>query len=75
MSAEKDIEIEEAPFWNTILEFGNENEVVLKAALDDIRGFVTKSNLSKTVFHKTIEIKSVSKKFEKEMYLENNTFE
>lgn len=69
-----DIEIKEAPFWNTILEFGDENEVVLKAALDDIRGFATKSSLSKKAFYKELEIKNLSKKFEKELYLENDFF-
>ncbi len=32
---EPDIEVKEYQFWNTILPFGDENEVVLKAALDD----------------------------------------
>ena len=33
-----DIEVLEYQYWNNILQFGDENEIVLKTALDDIRG-------------------------------------
>jgi C-terminal processing protease CtpA/Prc len=69
-----DIEVIEPESWNNILEFGNENEVVLKAALDDIRGVAAKAILSKPPFYKAFEIKSLSKTFENEMYIENDFF-
>ncbi|MFB9057917.1 S41 family peptidase [Mariniflexile ostreae] len=69
-----DIEVEEAQYWNSIKAFGDENEVVLKAALDDIRGVTTKSNVSKLKPHKTLQVEALSTRFEKEMYIENTTF-
>tara|TARA_R110002049_G_scaffold3795_3_gene27505 strand:+ start:37370 stop:38827 length:1458 start_codon:yes stop_codon:yes gene_type:complete len=68
-----DITVEEPQYWNNILELGDENEVVLKAALDDIRGIVSKTSLSKPKFYQALETKNLSKKFENEMYVELNT--
>ncbi len=73
-----DIEILEYEFWNNILAFGDENEVVLKAALDDIRGVVaTKAETSKKKpsFSKKIDISRLDHKFENDMYIEHDFFE
>lgn len=67
-----DIEVKEPPFWNQIKEFGDENEVVLKAALDDIRGITAKTSISKPKFFKALDTKNLSKKFENDMYIEND---
>jgi len=70
-----DIEVKEWNFWNNILPFGDENEVVLKAALDDIRGISLKSiPTSKYKFIEVLDISTLENKFEKEMYLENEFF-
>ncbi len=68
-----DIEVKEHEFWNNIRPLGDENEAVLKAALDDIRGVTTKSISVKKVssFTKKLDISILDKKFEKEMYIEN----
>lgn len=72
---EPDIEVKEWNFWNNILPFGDENEVVLKAALDDIRGISFKSiPTSKYEFMEVLDISTLENKFEKEMYLENEFF-
>ena len=64
-----DIEIKEFNYWNNILPFGNENEVVLKAALDDIRGYTTKSTISsKLPYSEKFRIPDFNK-FEKEMFI------
>lgn len=66
------IEVKEWYFWNSILPFGDENEQVLKAALDHIRGI--SSRASKSVKFAEIKAESISKlenKFENEMYIEN----
>ncbi|CAH8290190.1 C-terminal processing protease CtpA/Prc [Mariniflexile fucanivorans] len=70
-----DIEVKEYEYWNNILAFGDENEVVLKAALDDIKGVTGKiSSSKKQLFAKKLELTDTSKKFEKEMYIENDYF-
>ncbi len=66
-----DIEVVEYNFWNNILPFGDENEVVLKAALDDIRGLSAKS----TIKNKNItplKVLPLENKFDKEMYITND---
>lgn len=69
-----DIEVKEYDYWNNILPFGDENEVVLKAALDDIRGYTTKTGtIKKASGSKSLTLKS-SKKFEQEMYIDNTFF-
>lgn len=70
-----DIEVEEFQFWNNILPFGDENEVILKAALDDIRGLTSKSSIKqKASFSKKIDAKVLDKTFENEMYIESDFF-
>jgi C-terminal processing protease CtpA/Prc len=66
-----DIEVKEYEYWNNILAFGDENEVVLKAALDNIKGLTAKLSNSKkqNVFAKKIELTDPNKKFENEMYI------
>jgi len=71
-----DIEVKESQFWNNILPFGDENEVVLKAALDDIRGVSAKSLPSSRYKNmKELEVLSLEKRFDKEMYIEHDFFE
>ena len=71
-----DIEVKEWNFWNNILPFGDENEVVLKAALDDIRGGSVKSwPTAKYKNMKVLAVKSLENKFDKEMYLEQDHFQ
>ncbi len=68
--------VKEFDFWNAILPFGDENEVVLKAALDDIRGLTGKaSNKKKTTNYKKLELPTSKNKFEQEMYLDSGFFE
>lgn len=70
-----DIEVKEYEYWNAILPFGNENEVVLKTALDDIRGLTTKmSTTKKKTFAKELDNTIFEKQFEKEMFIDNNYF-
>ncbi|WP_308991221.1 S41 family peptidase [Mariniflexile litorale] len=70
-----DTEVKEYEYWNTILPFGDENEVVLKAALDDIRGITSKTSSSKKKdFAKELKFKTPFKKFENEMYIEKDFF-
>jgi C-terminal processing protease CtpA/Prc len=71
-----DIEVKEYQFWNNILPFGDENEVVLKAALDDIRGVSAKS-LPSTLYKnmKELEVLQLEKRFDKEMYIDHDFFE
>jgi len=65
-----DIEVKEYDFWNAILPFGDENEVVLKAALDNIRGLTSKSARSfKYNNLKKFDVPELEDKFEKEMYI------
>ncbi|MBT8317865.1 MAG: PDZ domain-containing protein [Lutibacter sp.] len=73
---EPDIEVKEYQFWNTILPFGDENEVVLKAALDDIRGLSGKSQfMSKYKNVKKFDVSELEQKFEKEMYIDATFFD
>lgn len=69
-----DIEVKEYEYWNTILPFGDENEIVLKTALDDIRGFTAKSSSEKKMDGKLLELPLSRNKFEKEMYIESDYF-
>jgi len=70
---EPNILVEEWNYWDTILPFGDENEVVLKAALDDIRGFSAKQTAPVQSSEK-IDIDLSTNKFEKEMYITPNFF-
>ena len=70
-----DIEVLEYNYWNNILPFGDENEVVLKAALDDIQGITSKivsTKISRTA--KSLELKFQENKFEKDMYIDKTFF-
>ena len=70
-----DIEVVEYEFWNNILPFGDENEVVLKAALNDIRGISSKSISSvKKLGLKAFDVSSFENRFEKEMYIDSDFF-
>jgi len=72
---EPDIEVLEYQFWNTILPFGDENEVVLKAALDNIRGLSGKSEGTlKYKSTKVFDMTELESKFEKEMYIDSEFF-
>jgi len=69
-----DIEIEEWKSWKNILAYGDENEVLLKAALDDIKGITSKQDL-KIGDDEKMDEKSIKKiKFENEMYIEQGFF-
>ncbi len=62
--------VKEYQYWNEILPFGDENEVVLKAALDDIRGLSAKQTKSlKFSEIKEFEVSKLEKRFDKEMYI------
>jgi len=71
-----DIEVKEWDFWNNILPFGDENEVVLKAALDDIRGLSARHVKSSAKFSeiKEVEVSKLEKRFDKEMYITDEFF-
>ena len=69
------IEVKEFQYWNNILPFGNENEVVLKAALDDIRGVSARQSKSlKFSEIKEFEVSKLEKRFDKEMYITDEFF-
>ncbi|MDP3946384.1 MAG: S41 family peptidase [Lutibacter sp.] len=70
-----DIEVKEYQFWYNILPFGDENEVVLKAALDNIRGISGRQTKSlKFSEIKEIEVSKLEKRFDKEMYITDEFF-
>jgi carboxyl-terminal processing protease len=70
-----DIEVKEYQYWNAILPFGDENEVVLKAALDDIRGVSARQTKSlKFSEIKEFEVSKLEKRFDKEMYITDEFF-
>ena len=70
-----DIEIEEYKSWKNILAYGDENEVLLKAALDDIKGLTARPALKVDDHIQLMDEKSIKQmKFEKEMYLDNHFF-
>lgn len=69
---EPDIPIDESKFWNGILPLGDPNEVLLKAALNDIRGISSKETLSKLQQQaKEVKINLPDNKFDQEMYVEH----
>lgn len=66
-----DIEVKEWRYWNSILPFGDQNEVVLKTALDKIRGISSKSVKSdKSDRLMKSDVLDIENKFEKEMYID-----
>lgn len=65
--------VEEFKSWNNILPFGDENEVVLKAALDDIRGVTARSSFTGVNnFDELIDSNIGINRFTNEMYIDNN---
>ena len=69
------IEVKEFQYWNNILPFGDENEVVLKAALNDIRGVSARQTRSlKFSEIKEFEVSKLEKRFDKEMYITDEFF-
>lgn len=70
---EPNILIEEWKHWDNILPFGDENEIVLKTALDDIRGVAAKLPYEVKSFER-IDIDVSTNKFEKEMYIDYHYF-
>jgi len=67
-----DITIDESNYWNAILPLGDPDELLLKAALNDIRGIYSKESMSKMQKQaKEIKINLPSNKFDQEMYVEH----
>ena len=66
-----DIKVIEYEFWNNILPFGDQNEVVLKAALDDIRGLSPKRSV-KDKNISPLKVLPLENRFDKEMYIDAN---
>jgi len=70
-----DIELIEGHYWNQILPFGDENEVILKAALDDIRGLTSKSVSSyKNKNINVVDVPQLENEVLKGVYIENKSF-
>jgi len=71
-----DIEVLEYQYWRDILPFGNENEVMLKTALDDIRGLSSKSSatLNMRTANKLESNKLFESRFENDMYIDEDFF-
>ena len=70
---EPNLFVQESDYWNAILPFGDENEIVLKTALDDIRGVSSKS-FDILIPSELINSEISKDKFAKEMYLESTFF-
>ncbi len=69
-----DIEVEEWRSWRNILPFGDENEEMLKTALDDIKGITSKQPFKIGNDIKLQEDLIRVNKFDSEMYLEDDYF-
>ncbi|CAM1368964.1 S41 family peptidase [Tenacibaculum xiamenense] len=67
---EPTIDLNEFASWNNFLAFGDENEVLLKAVLDNISGRSSRVQLSND-FVEVLPMKSENR-FENEMYFESN---
>jgi len=66
---EPDFEVDDTYNWNNILPFGDRNEALLKAALDDISGIASKQVLSKFQLQaKEIKMSLPEDKYEHAMY-------
>lgn len=72
---EPNILVEEFKSWKNILPFGDENEVLLKAALNDIRGVAARSFTNSDNFVELIDYNLDSNKFYNEMYIDNDFIE
>lgn len=67
-----DMEIDESKYWNNILPLGDQDEVLLQTALNDIRGFYRKESLSKMQKQaREVKITLPDSKFDQEMYIEH----
>ena len=63
-------EVKEFEYWNNTLAFGDENEALLKAALNDIKGVSAKTENTKTTSNTTLlKAPKSNNKFENEMYI------
>ncbi|WP_075340926.1 S41 family peptidase [Tenacibaculum agarivorans] len=71
---EPNIKVEEFRSWRNILPFGDENEVLLKAALDDIKGITARSSLI-NVDNSAELIQTRQPKFSQDMYIDHNFIE
>ncbi|MFD1293930.1 S41 family peptidase [Lutibacter holmesii] len=71
---EPDIEVVEYNSWNNILPFGDENETVLKGALDHIRGLSARGPEKGAQRAEALDMSKLEKKFEKEMYIDSDFF-
>ena len=69
-----DVEVKEWYYWKNILPYGDENEALLKVALDDIRGVSTKEIYKAATDVDILELESSAYKFEKEMYIGEEFF-
>lgn len=68
-----DIEVKEYYSWNEIKEFGNEEETVLKGALDHIRGISSRPvKPYKYEQMKAFDVFELENRFEKEMYIDTD---
>ena len=65
-------EIKESDYWNVTLPFGDENEAILKTALDDIRGISGRSTVTKQGDFKLLKTPLTGNKFENEMYINSD---
>lgn len=69
---EPDIAIDESKYWNKILPLGDRNELLLKAALDDISGIYRKETLSKMQLRaRQLDISLPENRFDQEMYVDD----
>ncbi|WP_299001931.1 S41 family peptidase [uncultured Tenacibaculum sp.] len=65
-----DIEVNEFSSWNNFLAFGDENEILLKAVLDNIKGVASKPQDFSNI--QVLEENLQKNRFEKEMYFESD---
>ncbi|MDN3665705.1 S41 family peptidase [Algibacter miyuki] len=68
-------EINEYDYWNNTLPFGDENEALLQAALNNIKGIVDRgTNTKNSVNNRLLEAPKSNNKFEFDMYINNDFF-
>jgi len=68
------INVKENDFWNNILPFGDENEVLLKTALDDIRGIIISKRANSSSLEE-FNSNITTPKSSSEMYIDHNFIE
>lgn len=69
-----DIEVFEYMDWRNIKPFGDEEELLLKSALNDIRGVSSKQQVKDINVYELSNERIIQPKFENEMYLEEDYF-